>query len=316
MKAAAQRNRFDRKPALKDGKPRRCALTARDLEQILPLLARYRYLSSDYIHAFVGGDRQSLVKHLGLLYRNGRYINRPDQQRRSADAYYRHVIYELDAAGAEALAARGVTVPPLRYYKHFEHKYLECLFEASIELGTRERPSVSRIGWPTILASDQFPEATKKLDDPLMISLPDGKKVKADGTPFVLAYDDAGFRFLVYEADCDTESGDSLYENSLRSKVENYLTVIDQKLYRSHFGANTFIVLFVTIHERRAAEILRLVAKVIEAKGYPRDYAKRIAVTHTPIFSSFERPVPASGFMLTQGWKRACDLPDLYLDKP
>jgi hypothetical protein len=319
MKATAQRqqqNRFSRKPRQKGGVARACKLTPRDLEQILPLLAHYRYLSTDYIHAFVGGDRQSLVKHLGLLFANGKYLERPEQQLKNANAYYRDVIHALSPTGAEALTDRGIHVPPLHHYKHFEHKVLECMFEASIELGTRERPSVSRIGWPAILASDNFPADRRKIDDPITIELSEGKKLRPDGTPFVLAYDNEAFRFCVYEADCDTESGDSFYENSLRSKIDNYLTVIDQKLYRSHYGANTFIVLFVTIKERRAEEALRLIEKIIETKGYPREYAKRIGITHTPIFSSLERPVPASGFMLTQGWKRACGFPDLFLDKP
>lgn len=304
---ATRRSRFDRKPPLKNGKRRGVLVTPRDIEQVFPLLARYRYLSSNWIHAFVGGDYQSLTKHLNLLYRHG-YLNRPDQQRKNANAYYRHVIYELDQKGADILRSRGIDLTLKDYRTHFDHKYLECLVEASVEIGARES-GLSLIRWPEIVSSPQFPKRDSK--DPMTIPVGE-RTVRPDGA-FVIGYPD-GFRFIVYEADCDTESGDSDYANSIRSKIENYLAVIKDKLYATYYGSSTFTVLFVTINERRANEIVRLVERVISGHGYPKEYAKRFAVQWTPIYNSFERPEPPGGFILTKPCKRT-GFPDLYLDQ-
>ena len=55
--------------------------TERDIE-IFKLLARYRYLPSDYIHAFVGGNPKALLHRLNLLSRKPNvYLARPPQQR-------------------------------------------------------------------------------------------------------------------------------------------------------------------------------------------------------------------------------------------
>jgi hypothetical protein len=74
-------SRWDREPALSGGKPRIAALTGRDIEAF-KLLARYRYLPLDDIHAFVGGSLKGLGHHFNVLSRKPNlYINRPHQQR-------------------------------------------------------------------------------------------------------------------------------------------------------------------------------------------------------------------------------------------
>ena len=69
--------------------PRRFASCAVLLE-IFKLLARYRYLPSDYIHAFIGGNAKALCRRLNLLSRKPNvYLARPPQQRESASANHR-----------------------------------------------------------------------------------------------------------------------------------------------------------------------------------------------------------------------------------
>ena len=51
--------------------------TERDIE-IFKLLVRFRYLPSDYIHAFVGGNEKALSRRLNLLARKPNlYLARP-----------------------------------------------------------------------------------------------------------------------------------------------------------------------------------------------------------------------------------------------
>ncbi|MEI9933134.1 MAG: hypothetical protein WDM89_22040 [Rhizomicrobium sp.] len=80
---------------------KRIELTARDLE-IFRMLARYRYLPSTYIHAFVGGaSRTRFKERLGDLFHEG-FLDRPERQWETADCRHRPVIHEL-GAGAKSL---------------------------------------------------------------------------------------------------------------------------------------------------------------------------------------------------------------------
>lgn len=105
-------SRWDRKPVLADGKPKIATITGRDIE-VLKLLACYPYLPLDDIHAFVGGSMKGLSQHLNLLSRKPNlYINRPLQQRESAEANYRRLIYELDERGTRVLRELGLEIRP------------------------------------------------------------------------------------------------------------------------------------------------------------------------------------------------------------
>src|SRR5271156_4603530 len=115
-----RRSRWDRAPVLDSrGRQRHAQLTERDIE-IFKLLARYRYLSIDHIHAFVGGSRKGLAHHVNLLSRQPNlYLNRPPQQRQSADANHRPMIYELDRRGVMALRELGLQVVTKHYHQNF-----------------------------------------------------------------------------------------------------------------------------------------------------------------------------------------------------
>lgn len=64
MQAANKRNsRWTREPVTDDGQAVVVHPTERDIE-IFKLLIRYRYLPSDYIHAFVGGGVSALSRRL------------------------------------------------------------------------------------------------------------------------------------------------------------------------------------------------------------------------------------------------------------
>src|SRR6266404_5391727 len=100
-------SRWTREPVIgNDGRPVSACITDRDVE-ILKLLARYRYLPADDIHAFVGGSLKNVVHRLNLLSRKPNlYINRPHQQRQNANTNYRRLVYELDDRGTVLLRDR------------------------------------------------------------------------------------------------------------------------------------------------------------------------------------------------------------------
>src|SRR2546423_8241971 len=105
-------SRWSRDPVTDDGKVIAVYLTDRDVE-IFKLLTRYRYLPSDYIHAFVGGSFNALSRRLNLLSRKPNlYLARPHQQRVNADANHRRLIYQLDDRGSRLLRERGLPFLP------------------------------------------------------------------------------------------------------------------------------------------------------------------------------------------------------------
>ena len=306
-------SRWDREPVLdENGKPKIAKITSRDLNIIFPKLAAYRYLSTDFLHAFTGGDYVSLRRHLNLLSRKPNlYINRPKQQREHAEANYRRLMYELDTRGAQTLSQRGIEIPKSRSHGHFAHTVFECQIAASIELGVLATPDMVRITWPALLASSDMPERTRKATNPFRIHYTDKDSVEPDGEPFVIGAGDRYMFFPGFEADCDTESLESaLYStNTIESKFKGYLHIIDQRIYRTHFGANTFMVPFVTTNVTRMKSMMHLLWKLIEQNGYPKHYARHFAFKYAPPFDAHRETFRPTGHMLTEPWERVGNPP-------
>jgi hypothetical protein len=78
MEARARNSRWSREPKLdKAGKAIVTRLSEHDIV-ILKLLARYRYLPSDYLAALTGRSLSAVQARLEILYRKPyAYINRP-----------------------------------------------------------------------------------------------------------------------------------------------------------------------------------------------------------------------------------------------
>jgi hypothetical protein len=309
----ARNSRWDRKPVVDDcTKPIVAYLTERDID-IFKYLARYQYLPSDYIHAFMRGNYKSLIHRLNLLSRKPNlYINRPHQQREHAEANHRKLVYELDNRGAQELRDRDIGFSKKKYRRNFAHELMVCQIAASIELGTIADSKIKLIRWPAILASDKLPEATRRLSNPLSIPVGDHCKIP-DGEPIVIVrqLETTTFIFLVQEADCGTEPIDATDNDrsSIRRMFEDYLTIIEQRTYQKHFGANTFMVAIVTTNETRMNSMMALLERM-----NPGQSAMRFLFKHIPAFTSYEQSAPATGHMLTEPWKRA-GYPDFYLDR-
>ena len=112
-------SRWTRDPVVDDGIAVVVYPTERDIE-IFKLLARFRYLPSNYIHAFIGGNVKALTRRLNLLSRRPNlYLARPHQQRENASANHRPLIYELDERGIRVLRERGACPPAKGSSRYF-----------------------------------------------------------------------------------------------------------------------------------------------------------------------------------------------------
>lgn len=297
---------------MRGGRPVAARLTDRDLE-ILKLLSRYRYLPSDYIHAFVGGSHKALTRRLNVLSRRPNlYLTRPPQQRHTANANQRPLVYGLDEAGTRPLRDLGLLSPAKTLYRNFLHELMVAEITASIELGAKDNHHVRLIPWSEILKNPNTPQATREARSP---SIPvayswRGERhtvnLTADARPFGLERHIAGNRTYLFfpgiEADCGTEPiepSDS-ERSSIVNKIVAYTAIAEQGIYRSHFGFPNFFVPIIANNESRTQSIIRLLDKLTDGHGSKLFLFK----TFSP-FAGFQNRNKAPGHMLTEPWLRA-----------
>jgi len=305
-------SRWSRDPVMgRNGAPLAVYPTERDIE-IFKLLARFHYLPSDYIHAFVGGNPKALLHRLNLLSRKPNlYLARPAQQRQCADANYRPLTYALDEAGARALRERDLPVPIKSSRHNFIHDLMIAQITASIELGARAHPSARLITWPEILANPTTPTATRQLPIPNAVRVSYSfrgetrfDQIIADARPFGLERTIDGKRSFLFfpgiEADCGTEPVDATdpERSSIAKKFAAYLAIAEQGIHRSHFGFPNFFVPFITTTAARLRSMMALVERITGKQG-----SKILLFKTFPSLTSVERPPSAGGHMLTEPWR-------------
>jgi len=284
-------------------------LSERDIT-LFKLLTRYVYLPSGYIVALLQGEKRTWQDRLKNLTGAG-HIARPKQQRQHANANYRPLVYALADRGFNALRERGVEHGRPRAHSSFAHELMTCELMASFELGARWS-GVRLIPWEDILRSESLPETTRQSPNPYRIPVsvtidgrPFSTHIVADGQPFGIARMIDGRPAYFFcpgvEADCGTEPVDTsdFARSSIYKKFVLYLAIEAQGIHRSHFGFPNFYVPFVTTTEIRARSMMDVLRRITGQKG------SRIFLFKTfPAFTSFEKPRPPSGHMLTEDWLR------------
>jgi hypothetical protein len=302
---------------------KRIELTERDIE-LFKLLARYNYLRSNFLYAFLGGDSETRFKErLGHLYHDGAYINRPQQQWQFANSRHMPLVYELDTRGEQVLASLGLLThdAPVLVKKgrmgacrQFGHQLMICECLASIELGVRQQSGLRFISWQEILA--KAPERTRAMENPFAIpvSISHGLagsatthradvKVVTDGL-FGLEYlrhDQKVYRFFVLEADRNTMPvrRANLRQSSLLRKVLSYREIVAKSVHRAHLGLPNFLVLTVTTSAQHMTNIMALVRE-LAAEGKSTLFLFK-TLTGLGDFQKAPSPMPD---MLTVPWQR------------
>jgi hypothetical protein len=306
-------SRWTRDPVVDGGRVVVAYPTERDIE-IFRLLNRYRYLPSDYIHAFLGGNAKALARRLNLLSRKPNlYLSRPLQQRENASANHRPLIYELDERGVRVLRDLGASLPPKIYHRNFAHELMVAQIMASIELGTKGHRHARLISWSEILANPRTPLPTREAPSPASIPVSFSFRneaislnLQADAQPFGLERGSGGERAYLFfpgiEADCGTEpldAGDA-DRSSIAKKISAYTAIAEQGIYHSHLGFPNFFVPIITSSTTRMHSMMRLLEKMTDGRG-----SKMFLFKTFPAFTSFEPPPKAGGHMLTEPWHRA-----------
>jgi hypothetical protein len=303
-------------------------LTAHDLD-ILNVLQRYRYASTEHIHAFVGGQKNRFQERLGRLYREPNcYIDRPAQQRQYFNANYRPIIYELDRNGERALRQYGrweddASIAWLNRgrdgHTDFAHSVMICEALASIELGIKQNPALRFIPWPEIKA--RMPEQTRR--SKLLHCLPVRVSYAFNGTAHVsdkalmpdavfgIEYEGYGVRFFALECDRDNEPirRTNLAQTSYLRKLLQYRQVFRERTYRTHWGLPNLLVVNLTTSELHMRKMMELAAELCDGGS------NFLLFKTMPSLGDFARPEPPTGRLLTQAWLRP-GRPSFLLEQP
>jgi hypothetical protein len=286
------------------------ALTARDLEIFL-LLHRYRYLRADFIHAFVGGSFQNIIRRLNALYRKPNfYLRRPEAQRMQPNANYRYLIYELDERAAKVLRERGLydEVSRAGDYRQFSHAMMVNDALASIELGMRRDARL--LLWRDITEHEKFPAATRKADKlqgiPVRIHHQFGGASRhaefnyiSDGL-FGIRYGNGKARFFQLEAehrnriDCS-----NLHQTSFLKKYLAIQYIMEERLFHIRWGIPNMLTLVVTPSQERIEQMKKLILRETAGKGAPHILFREIPVMED--IHRVSRPMPE----LFGAWQRA-----------
>lgn len=305
METAPRRSRMRRERLGK-----RLELTQRDIA-IFELLERYRYLPSSYIHAFVGGTSEKRFKErLGDLFHEG-YLDRPERQWDMANCRHRPAIHEIGSGGRRVLREQGIAAEPITWlsaspHRQFAHSVFICECLASIELSTRERPSLRFISWPEILT--KAPDETRRGALPFQFPATAASPAVIPDALFGIEYSLGAaktYRFFALEADRGSMPivrSDSA-QTSFIAKVTAYRSIIAQKIHKTRLGVPTLLVLTVTTSESRASEMLKRLGAELGA---------------SPVFlfkSVAESDVAKSPSGLFEPWERA-GYPRLQIDEP
>ena len=288
---------------------KRIELTARDLE-IFRVMARYRYLPSTYIHAFVGGASQTRFKErLGDLFHEG-YLNRPERQWEMANCRHRPVVHEIGAGARRILEEQGIVEQARTWLGssanvQFSHSSMVCELLGSIELGARQRPGMRFIPWPEILA--KAPAETRALAAPFRFPataaspaiVPDGLFGIEYGLGVMKTY-----RFFALEADRGTMPvmRTNRSQTSYLGKIAAYRAIISSQGYKSHLGIPVLVILTVTASETRATDIIERL----------QDQAGGNAAFLFKAVDAAKLSTPTTG-LLFEPWARA-GLPSLRID--
>jgi hypothetical protein len=303
-------------------------LVPRDLD-IFELLQRYRYASTDHIHAFVGGQKNRLQERLARLYREPNcYINRPAQQHRYFNANYRPLIYELDRNGERELRQHGrldddAAITWLNRGREgrpdFAHSVMICEALASIELGIRENPSLRFITWREIKARIPDPIRRSKLLHCLPVSICHNMKGQLHHSDKALMPDalfgieyDGRARLFALECDRDNEplERSNLNQTSYLRKLLQYRQVFKDRTYSTHWNLPNLLVLNLTTSDLHMRKIMALAAELFEGGSSNFLLFKTI-----PSLGDFAPPEKPTGRLLTEPWLRP-GRPAFRIDQP
>jgi len=197
--------------------------------------------------------------------RAGGYLMLPHQQRATERAEFNPYIYDLTRTARDHLINVGEDEPTIRPIGHWWHAYTVAQVTSGIDI------AAARAGVRYIPAHEIL--AIKGAE----LAIPIGRSRLIPDQLFALDYGGA-FRAFALEVDRGTEPKTSpANRKSWARSIDQYRHVIEQQLYRSHYGLNAnLLVLWVLSSPSSQARFLEML------ENLPRQIAAAFLVTSIP----------------------------------
>jgi hypothetical protein len=266
--------RFKRDPANAPG----FRLTERDIE-IIKLVHKHRFLSSEQIFALIEGSTQQLARRLQLLFHAG-YLDRPKAQlaRVHEGIFNQPMVYALGKEGALLLSLRmDVPLSKVDWSAKnreskglfIDHTLMVADFMIAIQLACEQTPGLRYIDTEAIINNRPVsaPGKTGPLSWVVNIPIRDGKKwpmtMVPDGAFGIEITDQTGQKEIKYfflEGDRSSMpiTRSTLAKSSFQKKMQGYILSFKDKLYSQNFGFKKIQVLTVAISNARIESMLKL----------------------------------------------------------
>jgi hypothetical protein len=241
----------------------------------------FKYLTTEWIRYFVGGAYIYNSQVLGWLQEKPNcFIARPPQQKASPNFLAKQAIYELAERGFSELVERGMAVPQSgrasgRLYPNAAHRSNSYPHELIVDIGfyaplrhaVDHAPHVRLISFAQLLKHREVPEATRRAEDPLLITLQKASQksfnvvTRFDGTPFVLVItspngQDENRCVPGLQVDRGTRSLATLEQH-----VDHAIQFVRAKHYVRHFGFDTCLIPFLFTEGSRQRHVMGYVEK-------------------------------------------------------
>jgi hypothetical protein len=183
--------------------------------------------------------------------RLGGYLTLPPQQRATERAEFNPYVYDLTRKARDHLVDVGMVEPTVRPTGHWWHAYMVSQVTSGIDM------AAARAGVRYIPAHEIL--AIKSAE----IAIPIGRTKLIPDQLFALDYGGA-FRAFALEVDRGTEPKTSpANRKSWARSIDQYRQVIDQQLYRSHYGLTAnLLVLWVFSTPSKQARFLEFLERL------------------------------------------------------
>jgi hypothetical protein len=296
---------------------RRLVLTEADY-LLFEAIRRHGPLPSHYLYELTKHarrDRSHLQNRLTEFYNgdaNHPYLTRPPRQFASFKARYQHLVYDLAPRARQVLAERATKAlcTPKRS-DEFVHQLMQACVAASIEL-TAPANGLRYISRNEILSHPSCPATTQQAANPMAIPTHGfgGRSTLIPDDLFGLEYPGQGYRFFALEIDRGTESIERKDpgQTAFGRKVDGYLHILKQRVYRDHWGIRNLHVITVTTNTTHARNILDYVRRRNEP-----EYARRFGMVCEPCFgANWEVPNGVLTNLLEAPWATPGDTRRLF----
>jgi hypothetical protein len=260
---------------------------------ILKKLNDYYDLPTSFICAL---HPESASQYVGrvltkMFHEEKKYLDRDPMY---GDYFSKQEVYKLGDGGKDASKQLGFSAYTLGAGMQKYHEKMLIACSASLEIACKQN-GLTFHTTTDIINRPHTPAIAKTAKNPRRVKL-DDKRVLIMDDLFSIGYPD-GYLYYNLEADTGTEQLEKRPKySSIEQKMEYSKELYARKLYKSFYGLNSLLTLFVTVSEVRMRHMMELAVKT--------GLGTSAIFTFLPEYAKKTHPYKPAPQLLTQPWYR------------